>query len=546
MREAYFATAVIMGRRSIQGAVLRRHLAPFVFPKRNWFCAVLGDVVNVGEADFLFKAESFFLERPTSLLEAMRQMMVSKSIEKESISFGSRLLGYCGDTLVTRQEFRDIRKQMEDISVGAIAKAARFDPKHGPTASIVDVKTGEVRSQVRSRGRGNFGYVSVDANLVVFCQIPPYSKDNRHCTVSVADATTGETLTTFSKDKMLTRELLEEEDDDDEDSVLGLLIIEYLACSGDKVAIAWGANCGGAVTLIDDARDSGCEPKAFEWDNLVFDLSFSTDGTLVLVRDPLALTLLDVAEKSIKKRIKLKNKRNYFTTPDDAAALSNDKTKIAATHEEGGAHILTVYAVDTGKPLFRVDPDDSPIHVIMGNCRILQVSFSQDDSLIAVSGPSFCTHNYRLPLYGASTGDQFNTISVHPSTDDTDDAVQCFQFAPPAAKDDDDTWILHTNGSWPRSKIEQSTTTSSPAAAESTEKKKKKKKNPRPCRYFFTAKGCRDGAACRFSHEGPPPPGRYFFSSRGCRDGADCRFSHHRSSSPSKTTTVVYDSLTLA
>lgn len=58
--------------------------------------------------------------------------------------------------------------------------------------------------------------------------------------------------------------------------------------------------------------------------------------------------------------------RNHSTRATDAAALSNDKAKIAATHQEKGSSVLTVDAVDTGKPLFRVETNYRPKIIDVG------------------------------------------------------------------------------------------------------------------------------------------------------------------------------------
>lgn len=58
------------------------------------------------------------------------------------------------------------------------------------------------------------------------------------------------------------------------------------------------------------------------------------------------------------------------------------------------------------------------------------------------------------------------------------------------------------------------------------------------CSFYRSGKGCRNGASCRFGHDGPPGGGgggggavqqqlcRFFVQTGGCRFGPSCRFSH--------------------
>lgn len=123
-------------------------------------------------------------------------------------------------------------------------------------------------------------------NFVAFCQI-------HGSVVYIVDATTGETLRTFTTASMMTIE--EEEDAADR------LDIEQLACSGGKIAITWGKRTGGAVTLIDGPRGD-FTATTLAWDVGIFGLTFSGDGTVVLVRDPHALTFVDVERKVVTTR----------------------------------------------------------------------------------------------------------------------------------------------------------------------------------------------------------------------------------------------------
>lgn len=55
---------------------------------------------------------------------------------------------------------------------------------------------------------------------------------------------------------------------------------------------------------------------------------------------------------------------------------------------------------------------------------------------------------------------------------------------------------------------------------------KEKKRNSKPCKHFGSARGCRNGASCRFSHDNPNGI-RKCKHYPYCRKGQKCGFRHH-------------------